>query len=98
MRIAVVGAGYVGLVTAAGFADHGNHVTCADIDQSRIAMLNAGRLPIHEPGLDELVAENVAARRIRFTTAIDEAIHGVRAVFCTVGTPPAADGSADLSA
>lgn len=98
MRIAVVGAGYVGLVTAAGFADHGNHVTCADIDQSRIAMLNAGRLPIHEPGLDDLVAENVAARRIRFTTEIDEAIHGVRAVFCTVGTPPSADGSADLSA
>jgi UDPglucose 6-dehydrogenase len=98
MRIAVVGAGYVGLVTAAGFADHGNHVVCADIDEERIAALRAGRVPLHERCLDELIAENSAAKRIRFTTSVDEAVAGAKVVFVAVGTPAQADGSPDLGA
>ena len=94
--IAVVGAGYVGLVTGACFADLGNRVTCLDIDVERIASLRGGRLPIYEPGLEELVARNVAAGRLRFTAQYAEAIGGVEFAFIAVGTPSGAAGEADM--
>jgi UDPglucose 6-dehydrogenase len=98
MRIAVVGTGYVGLVTGTCFADSGNTVTCLDIDAGKVARLRAGEVPIYEPGLEELVERNAKAGRLRFTTATAEAIRDAEVVFLAVGTPPAADGSADLSA
>ena len=98
MRIAVVGTGYVGLVTGTCFADSGNAVTCLDINADKIARLNRGEIPIYEPGLEELVQRNAKAGRLRFTTDTIEAIRGAEVVFLAVGTPPAADGSADLSA
>ncbi len=97
MKIAVVGTGYVGLVTGAGFSDFGHHVTCVDIDEARIAKLRAGEVPFYEPGLDELVRRNAARGRLSFSTSTREAVAGVHAVFIAVGTPSAADGSADLS-
>jgi len=97
MRLCVVGTGYVGLVAGAGFAEFGNDVTCADIDESKIQRLLAGEIPIYEPGLQPLVARNVAEGRLHFTTRVDQAVADVDAVFIAVGTPPAADGSADLS-
>jgi UDPglucose 6-dehydrogenase len=98
MRIGVVGTGYVGLVTGTCFADSGNPVTCLDINADKIATLNQGGVPIYEPGLEELVKRNVAAGRLKFTTDTAAAIHAAEVVFLAVGTPPAADGSADLSA
>lgn len=98
MRIAVVGTGYVGLVTGTCFADSGNSVTCLDIDAGKVARLNRGELPIYEPGLEELVERNARVGRLRFTTDTAEAIRDAEVVFLAVGTPPAADGSADLSA
>lgn len=98
MRIAVVGTGYVGLVSGTCFADSGNSVTCLDIDEAKIARLNRGELPIYEPGLEEFVERNVAAGRLAFTTDAPAAIAKAELVFLAVGTPPAADGSADLSA
>jgi UDPglucose 6-dehydrogenase len=98
MKMVVVGAGYVGLVTAAGFADLGNHVVCVDVDAQRVARLLEGKLPFHEPGLRELVEDGVAARRLSFATGLAGAVAGARAVFVAVGTPGRADGSADLSA
>jgi UDPglucose 6-dehydrogenase len=97
MKIAVVGTGYVGLVTGTCFADSGNHVTCIDIDQQKIARLNQGELPIYEPGLAELVEQNVAAGRLIFTTDLAAAVRSARLVFLAVGTPSSDDGSADLS-
>ncbi|MBI5480792.1 MAG: UDP-glucose/GDP-mannose dehydrogenase family protein [Deltaproteobacteria bacterium] len=97
MKLAVIGTGYVGLVTGAGFADMGNDVTCADIDEAKIAALRAGRIPIHEPGLDNIVAYNVSEERLSFTTDIAAAVQGAEVVFIAVGTPPGEDGSADLS-
>jgi UDPglucose 6-dehydrogenase len=97
MKLAVIGTGYVGLVTGAGFADMGNDVTCADIDEAKIAALRAGRIPIHEPGLENMVAYNVSEERLSFTTSIAEATQGAEVVFIAVGTPPGEDGSADLS-
>ena len=97
MRLGVIGTGYVGLVAGAGFADFGNDVTCLDIDAARIGALKRGEVPIHEPGLPELIADNVRARRLRFTTDYDEAVADADVVLLCVGTPPAADGSADLS-
>jgi UDPglucose 6-dehydrogenase len=94
--IAVIGTGYVGLVTGAGLADFGNTVICADIDQTKIDALVAGEIPIYEPGLDKIVARNVSEGRLRFTTDLPEAIRGSRAIFIAVGTPPKPDGSADL--
>ena len=97
MKVTVIGSGYVGLVTAACLADLGNDVFCLDIDAAKVAMLREGRIPIHELGLAELVARNVAAGRLRFDTdAVAAARHG-SVQFIAVGTPPAADGSADLS-
>lgn len=97
MRICVVGTGYVGLVAGAGFAEFGNDVVCADIDANKIERLHAGEIPIYEPGLEPLVERNVAEKRLRFTTDVAEAVSDVDVVFVAVGTPPKADGSADLS-
>ncbi len=97
MRLAVLGTGYVGLVAGAGFADFGNEVTCVDVDADKIARLRRGELPIYEPGLDRLVATNSADGRLSFSTDIAEAVRGADVVIIAVGTPSAADGSADLS-
>ncbi len=97
MKIAVVGTGYVGLVTGTCFAESGNDVTCVDIDREKIARLSAGEIPIYEPGLTELVEHNTAARRLYFTTDLATAVRTARLVFLAVGTPSSEDGSADLS-
>jgi len=96
LEIAVVGTGYVGLVTGAGLADFGNEVTCVDIDAKKIEALRKGIIPIYEPGLDKLVSKNVQEKRLRFTTDLADAIRSARAIFIAVGTPPKPDGSADL--
>jgi UDPglucose 6-dehydrogenase len=96
MDIAVIGTGYVGLVTGAGLADFGNDVICCDIDERKIDALKRGQIPIYEPGLDTIVSRNVAEGRMRFTTDLPEAIRSSRAIFIAVGTPPKPDGSADL--
>jgi UDPglucose 6-dehydrogenase len=98
MQLAVVGTGYVGLVAGAGFSDFGNDVACVDVDESKIARLLKGEVPIYEPGLDTLIASNVRAGRLQFSTDIAGAIRGAEVVIIAVGTPPANDGSADLSA
>ncbi len=95
-HIAVVGVGYVGLVSAAGFADLGNRVIALDINEERIKSLKKGIMPIYEPGLDELVERNVASERLSFTTSYLEAIKGADFVFIAVGTPSGVDGEADL--
>ncbi len=94
--IAVIGTGYVGLVTGAGLADFGNDVICVDIDVNKIEALRKGVIPIYEPGLDKIVSKNVAEGRLRFTTDLPDAIRSARAIFIAVGTPPRPDGSADL--
>ena len=98
MRIAVVGTGYVGLVTGTCFADSGNDVTCVDIDEAKVRALQNGEIPIYEPGLSDLVRRNHAAGRLSFTTELAEAAEFADVIYLAVGTPPAADGSADLSA
>jgi UDPglucose 6-dehydrogenase len=98
MQLAVIGTGYVGLMAGAGFADFGNDVACVDVDQSKIDCLLRGEVPIYEPGLDVLIAKNVEAGRLSFSTDIPTAIRNAEIVIIAVGTPPAADGSADLSA
>jgi UDPglucose 6-dehydrogenase len=96
MKISIVGTGYVGLVTGACLADTGNDVLCLDLDAKKIKILNEGGIPIHEPGLLEMVRKNAAAGRLRFTTNVEEAVaHGL-VQFIAVGTPPDEDGSADL--
>jgi UDPglucose 6-dehydrogenase len=97
MKICVVGSGYVGLVTGACLADFGMTVTGVDKDAAKIAALERGEIPIYEPGLEEIVAKNVRAGRLRFTTELGPAIREARAVFIAVGTPPLPDGRADLS-
>lgn len=96
MNIAIVGTGYVGLVSGACFSEVGIDVTCVDIDASKIERLRKGIIPIYEPGLDDLVTRNVAAGRLHFTTDLRSCLDNVEAVFCAVGTPPDEDGSADL--
>jgi len=96
MKIAVVGTGYVGLVTGAGFAEFGHTVTCVDIDAKRVEALREGIIPIHEPGLDELVRRNSSLGRLAFTTSTEEAVAGAQVVFIAVGTPSSHDGAADL--
>lgn len=98
MKIAIVGTGYVGLVSGACFAEMGSDVTCVDIDKAKIESLKQGVIPIYEPGLDELVRRNVRDGRLHFTTSLEEVINDVEAVFSAVGTPPDDDGSADLTA
>ena len=97
MRIAVVGTGYVGLVSGTCLAETGVTVTCVDVDASKIDKLNQGGIPIYEPGLAELVIKNRANERLFFTTSLKEALVDADAVFIAVGTPPDEDGSADLS-
>lgn len=96
MNIAIVGTGYVGLVSGACFADTGASVTCVDVDAAKIDALRQGNIPIYEPGLDELVAKNMKAGRLKFTTSLAEVLDGQQIVFSAVGTPPDEDGSADL--
>ena len=96
MNVAVVGTGYVGLVSGACFAEMGVHVTCVDIDQNKINSLLEGRIPIYEPGLDAMVKRNADAGRLKFTTDLKSVIDDVALVFSAVGTPPDEDGSADL--
>jgi UDPglucose 6-dehydrogenase len=96
MKIAVVGTGYVGLVTGTCFAEVGIDVTCIDIDQKKIDNLHNGILPIYEPGLEEMVARNVKSGRLHFSTSLAESIKGADVAFIAVGTPPGEDGSADL--
>ncbi len=97
MNIAIVGTGYVGLVSGACFADTGAVVTCVDVDVQKIERLKRGDIPIYEPGLDELVLKNIRAGRLRFTTSLAEVLNEQQIVFSAVGTPPDEDGSADLS-
>ena len=97
MKLAVIGSGYVGLVTGAGFSDFGNTVTCVDIDPSRIERLRRGEIPFHEPGLAELVQRNARQGRLVFTTDTLDAVKNAEIVFLAVGTPSRPDGSADLS-
>lgn len=96
MNIAVVGTGYVGLVSGACFADTGANVTCVDVDADKIERLKNGEIPIYEPGLDELVKKNFSAGRLNFTTDLSSVLDDVQIVFSAVGTPPDEDGSADL--
>lgn len=98
MNIAIVGTGYVGLVTGTCLAETGNDVVCVDCDQRKVEMLGRGEIPIYEPGLEELVKRNFAAGRLTFTTNLAEAVQGATLVFLAVGTPPSNDGSVDLSA
>src|SRR5205823_1852845 len=97
MKVTVVGTGYVGLVSAACLAEMGNDVLCLDIDPEKIRILEAGGIPIHEPGLDAMVARNVKAERLHFTTDVPRAVSHGTIQFIAVGTPPGEDGSADLS-
>ena len=96
MKIAIVGTGYVGLVSGACFAEMGADVTCIDVDKCKIEKLRSGQIPIYEPGLEELVARNVADGRLHFSTELGECLDQVEIVFSAVGTPPDEDGSADL--
>jgi UDPglucose 6-dehydrogenase len=96
VKITVIGTGYVGLVSGACLADVGNDVLCLDVDPRKIATLEAGGIPIHEPGLDAVVQRNVAAGRLHFTTDVVKAVHFGTVQFIAVGTPPDEDGSADL--
>ena len=97
MNVAVVGTGYVGLVSGACFAEMGVHVACVDIDEKKIDALKNGKIPIYEPGLDEMVRRNANAGRLTFSTSLKDVIDDVSLVFSAVGTPPDEDGSADLT-
>src|SRR5438132_164766 len=94
--IGVIGTGYVGLVTAVGFADLGSEVWCVDIDAEKIERLRAGEVPIHEPGLEQLLSKNSA--RLHFSTELDGALEHARLMFVAVGTPATESGDADLAA
>lgn len=96
MNLTIFGTGYVGLVTGACLAEVGHDVVCMDVDEAKIDRLKAGRIPIFEPGLEHIVARNVAEGRLRFTTSVEEAVHHAEVQFIAVGTPPDEDGSADL--
>ena len=96
MKIAIVGTGYVGLVTGTCFAEMGVDVSCVDIDRDKIEKLRRGEIPIYEPGLEDMVRKNAEAGRLHFTTDLASCIDDVEIVFSAVGTPPDEDGSADL--
>ena len=97
MELGIIGSGYVGLVTGACFAEVGHHVVCVDNDQKKIDSLLAGKIPIYEPGLEELVQRNVNANRLRFTNSIEDGVTHSQIVFIAVPTPPQSDGSVDLT-
>jgi UDPglucose 6-dehydrogenase len=97
MDIAIIGSGYVGLVTGACFADVGHSVICVDNDQKKVESLQRGYIPIYEPGLEEVVHRNVSARRLRFTSSIADGVDHSQIVFIAVPTPPQPDGSVDLT-
>jgi len=97
MDLCIIGSGYVGLVSGACFAEVGHSVICVDNDQRKVDALQAGKIPIYEPGLEDLVHRNVAAKRLRFTNSIEEGVDHSQVVFIAVPTPPQADGSVDLS-
>ena len=97
MDLCIIGSGYVGLVSGACFAEVGHHVVCVDNDQRKIDALQAGKIPIYEPGLEDLVHRNVASKRLRFTNSIEDGVDHSRIVFIAVPTPPQADGSVDLT-
>jgi UDPglucose 6-dehydrogenase len=97
MRVAMIGTGYVGLVTGTCFAELGNEVICVDNDEKKIKVLNDGIIPIYEPGLEEMVKKNRDAKRLSFTTNIEDAVKKSEVIFIAVGTPPKPDGQADLS-
>src|SRR3954469_4808860 len=97
MDISIIGSGYVGLVTGACFADVGHHVICVDNDSEKVRQLKAGEIPIHEPGLEEVINRNVAAQRLRFTGSIKEGVDNSQIVFIAVPTPQGNDGQVDLS-
>src|SRR3954470_22429487 len=96
MKIAVVGTGYVGLVRGACLAENGNTVICVDKDESKVDMLKAGRMPIYEPGLEEIVRRNDHEERLTFTTDLTSAVRASEIVFTAVATPQGEDGAADL--
>ncbi|MDA0194351.1 MAG: UDP-glucose/GDP-mannose dehydrogenase family protein [Bacteroidetes bacterium] len=96
MKIAVVGTGYVGLVSGTCFSETGNHVTCIDIDEAKVAQLNSGKITIYEPGLEALFERNIRQHRLHFTTNISQGIEGAEVIFLALPTPPTEDGSADL--
>jgi UDPglucose 6-dehydrogenase len=96
MKIAIVGTGYVGLVAGACFAENGNDVTCVDKDAAKVRLLRRGRMPIYEPGLEEMVQRNTAEGRLVFTTVLNKAVRESSIIFIAVGTPQGEDGSADL--
>ncbi len=97
MELCIIGSGYVGLVSGACFAEVGHHVVCVDNDQRKVDALQAGKIPIYEPGLEDLVHRNVAAKRLRFTNSIEDGVDHSQIVFIAVPTPPQADGSVDLT-
>src|SRR6476661_1006944 len=97
MDLCIIGSGYVGLVSGACFAEIGHHVICVDNDQRKIDMLQAGEIPIYEPGLEDMVHRNVGAKRLRFTTSIEDGVDHSQVVFIAVPTPPQVDGSVDLT-
>ncbi len=97
MNIAVVGSGYVGLVTGTCLAETGNHVTCVDIDALKVEKMQSGIIPIYEPHLDSLFERNIKQGRLFFTTNLEKAIENAEIIFLALPTPPGEDGSADLS-
>jgi UDPglucose 6-dehydrogenase len=96
MKIAVVGSGYVGLVSGACLAENGNEVVCVDKDPVKIRLLQRGKIPIYEPGLGELVRRNRSEKRLTFTTALERGVRNAQIILIAVGTPMGEDGSADL--
>src|SRR4026207_303812 len=96
MKIAVVGSGYVGLVAGACLAENGNDVICVDRDAAKVRTLRRGKIPIYEPGLEEMVRRNRAEKRLTFTTALTQGVRNSQIIFIAVGTPTGEDGSADL--
>jgi UDPglucose 6-dehydrogenase len=96
MNVAIIGSGYVGLVTGACFAQVGHQVICVDNNEQKVAALRRGQIPIYEPGLENLIRQNVADRRLRFTTSIRDGVENSEVVFIAVPTPPEEDGSVNL--
>src|SRR3954471_10688525 len=96
MRITVIGTGYVGLVAGTCFAETGHSVPCVDVDEAKVATLRAGKTPIYEPGLEELLARNIKAERLFFTTDLRSTVRGADVAFIAVGTPQGEEGNADL--